>query len=816
MPLFVLLTAILAASASVARAEPAAPQPVKPLAGRCAGTQEKEDPPPGRTPADGLPASWSEEMRLDFSAIGYKPGPDGKTLLGPDGTAAPKETLAWLAEPEDFSQVKVHALIYLHLVDLGYDLDEDRCVMSMNGRGTLTRLQFRSIVATDLQGRQRSALEQLGARFGDGPGRLPASARAEKRRLDGILSHLPPDLARKIEARTATRADVIQAYTDATRAFDGSKDSQALADAELTPTGAGVRSPTTRPEELTLSRNLASELSGIIGQTEYGRQLLDAINSRGAPLPLFRLQRLAQADGFAGGVFDPRGRKIVLDHDNNVRSLLAGLPEDEQKRLAERLKTPEDVRRYLLEDPAALKKFGLALLGVSFHELTHYFQSLTTHFEEESAAGNAPNGAYPIEYEHEAYRETCAYMSQRALDHEYGAAEWSEVTDERCRLLLSDYDRFADHVTQTYAKGYGATTMADIRLMQDLRRRTAQKLLPANEVVERLKLSGMLKGDDAIHELSLTIAERTAVFKDKKLPDYRRLAVDRLIQHATAAGRPDVSLVLIASFPIEAPGVEAALARWVPAAVPAFASPPETFPIGFRVLGYQYAAHALQKERRHWPAALLKAYIRDVGEDKDDPNATWAGVGSMAPDQPGLADARAAWSDSAVHALEHPSEKFKLPERLGAFEQIAASYSERKRDWSASLMRSLERDLAQSAGHPEAGGYVISYLSPGQPGRDEAARAWLKAVKGALLSPKPAFSLDIRMVAWSLPGATTAELKPARERDAAAYARVLLDKARAEPDAEKRRNLLKTASGWASIAPGAQAVKAEIDKESKR
>ncbi len=816
MPLFVLLTAILAASAPASRAEPAAPEPVKPLAGRCVGTQEKEDPPPGQTPADGLPPSWNEAMRLDFTALGFKPGPDGKTLLAADGVPASKELLAWLAEPEDFSRVKVHSLIYLHLVDLGYDLDEDRCVMSMNVRGTLTRLQYRSILATDLQGRQRSALEQLGARFGDGHGPLPAAARAEKRRFEGILARLPPDLARKIEAGTASRADVVRAYTDAERAFDGSPDSQALAAADLTPTGPDVRAPTLRPEELSLSRALAGELSGVIGQTEYGRQLLDAIKSRGAPLPLFRLQRLAQADGFAGGVFDPRGRKIVLDHDNNVRYLLAGLPEDEQKRLAERLKTPEEVRRYLMEDPAALKKFGLALLGVSFHELTHYFQSLTTHFEEESAAGNAPNGAYPIEYEHEAYRETCAYMSQRALDHEYGAAEWSEVTDQRCQLLLSDYGRFADHVTQTYAKSYGATTMADIRLMQELRRRTAQKLLPVNEVVERLRLSGMLKGDDAIHELTLTIAERTAVFKDKKLPDYRRLAIDRLIQHATTAGRPDVSLVLMAAFPVEAPGMEDALARWVPAAVPAFASPSENFPLAYRVIGYQYAAHTLQKEKRHWPAALLKAYIRDVGEDKDDPNATWAGLGSMAPDQPGLADARAAWSDSAAHALEHPSQKFPLPARFGAFEQIAASYSERKRDWPPELMKALERDLAQSSGHPEVGGFVVSYLSAGQPGRDAAARVWLKTVKEALLSPKPAFSLEVRMVAWSLPGATAAELKPARERDAAAYARVLLDKARAEPDAEKRRSLLKTAAGWAAVAPGTQTLKTEIDKESNR
>jgi hypothetical protein len=822
VPLSLLLTAFLTVSSSPSGAEASAPGFVKPLPGRCAGTKEVEEPPPGNTPTEALPQPWTDDLRLDFAAIGDTPAADGKTLRAKDGAPVSKETLDWLMAPEDFSSRKVHYLIWMYLVQLGYDLDENSCVMQMVGRGPLTRLQYSARVAEYLKASQFGELEQLGAQFENTAGPLPASARTEKQRFEKLLARLPPDLARKIENATARRADVLQAYTDATNAFDAARVNPAFSKHADGPasTQTPAHPPQATSEELALSNLLTSELRALIGQTDHGQQFLDLFKSRSASLPMFGIQRLSQdAKGFAGGFFVAYSGRIVFDYDQSIMLLTAGLPEAEQKRLSLLLKTPEDVRRYIVQSPEAMKRFSTDLLGTSFHELVHYFQSLTTEFGREALYGNVPS-AYPIEYEHEAFRDTCVFMSERELDHDDGDAGWAEVSKHECLLLLSDYGRFAGAITHEYAAGYGATTVKDIARMQELRRRTAQKLMTSDDVIERLKLSGFLKGDRALRQLSMTIAQRTAVFEQSTLPAHRRLVRERLIPRAAQVGRPDTALALASAFKPETPGWQDSISRWLTAALPLFAKPNEHFPIALRVTGYSYAAYILKKENKHWPASLIDAYSRDARVYSDDPGATWGPLALMAPDQPGRSEANAAWLKGAESGLRSPSVKFTPSIRLDALALIAQDHLDRRRQLSPELMNEIKRDLAVPGMPPLEGLAVVSRLPKDQRGRTEAVAAWRKSIQGALLDPQPDFSLEYRMYAWTSPDAIPpAALRGARDRDAVAYAAVLLTKARAENDPEKRRALLNTAWRWTigiygvDSLPAAVSLKAQIQRE---
>ncbi|MBI3566177.1 MAG: hypothetical protein HY079_13350 [Elusimicrobia bacterium] len=815
MPLFPLWTALLAVSALPSRAgtPPAAPAP---LVGRCVGTAEAESAPSGSAPSDALPQPWNDGFKSEYASLGYKPDPTGRFLVDGDGKPLSKELADWLSAPQDFSKVKVHYLDWSALVSAGYDLDETRCAMKRDDTGDLRRVDYLSLLKELSQGREFSALEQMSARFGAVKGRLPKAAKAELKRFEGIRAGLPADLAEKIRAGKATGGDLMSSYEAQTRMFDASADRAALEKAAAPAPAASVPTPPTKdPTETKLSSGLGTSFRELIGETAYGRDLLEAFRSHGAPMPFMRVQRLAQTEGFLGAFYDMQGHKMVIDHNAVVRYLMAGLPPEEQRRVAEGLKTPEDLRRRLTENPAEQRKFAAAVLGISFHELVHYFQSLTTHFDEEAVRGNTP-GAYPIEYEHEAYRETCAFMDQRSLDHPFGEAEWSEVYNERCRLLLGDYERFADGVTRSYAQGYGATTLRDIRFMQELRRRTAEKLLPADETVERLRLSGLLRGDDALHQLELTVGQRTAAFKTKKLPEVRTMVLQKVVPRALEAGRPDVSLALLYAFPITAPGAEDAVRNWVAAAEPAFRSPGEHFPLDFRMGAYQYVAHAFRTQKRHWPSGYVDAYARDLRRFTGNPNVGWGGLGAMEPDQPGIEKVRAAWADGAIPALERPGADFKLDARLGSYQVVAQSLAASRRPWPAPLMAALRRDLVRSAKTPTVGAQVLAYVPEGQPGREAAARAWAEAVKPALRSPTDDFPVEWRVVAWSALGAVPADLKPARDRDGVMYARQLLGQARHASDRDKRRGLLRNARSWASSSAGGAGLVAEIDAEAKR
>lgn len=815
VPLFPLWTALLAVSALPSRAgtPPAAPAP---LVGRCVGTVEAETMPAGGAASDALPQPWNDGFKAEYASLGYQPDPTGKFLVDADGKPMSRTLADWLSQPQDFSKIKVHYLDWSALVSAGYDLDETRCVMKRDDTGDLKRVDYLSLLKDLSKGREYSALEQMSARFGARKGRLPKAATAELKRFEGIRAGLPEDLAKKVRAGKATGGDLLSSYEAQTRMFDASADRAALEKAASSPPDAGaVPPPTKDPTEAALSAGLGTNFRELIGETAYGRDLLEAFRSHGAPMPFMRVQRLAQTEGFLGAFYDMQGHKMVIDHNSVVRYLMAGLPPEEQRRVAASLRTPEDLRRRLTEDPSERKKFAAAVLGISFHELVHYFQSLTTHFDEEAARGNAP-GAYPIEYEHEAYRESCAFMSQRSLDHEYGEAQWSEVYNERCRLLLGDYERFADGVTRSYAQGYGATTLNDIRFMQELRRRTAQKLLPAAETVERLRLSGLLRGDDALHQLELTVGQRTAIFKTRKLPEVRTMVLQRVVPRALGAGRPDISLALINSVQITAPGAEEAVQDWVASAEPAFRSPGEHFPLDFRMTGYQYVAHAFQRENKHWPSGYVDAYARDLRQFTGNPNIGWGGLGSMQPDQPGIEKVRAAWTDGAIPALERPAADFKLDARLGSYQVVAQSLAARRRPWPAPLMAALRRDLVQSAKTPWVGAQVLESVPAEQAGRAQTARAWAEAVKPALRSPTDQFPVEWRVVAWSALGAVPPDLKAARDRDGVMYARQLLGQARHASDPEKRRGLLETARSWAASSGGGAGLAAEIDAERKR
>lgn len=407
-----------------------------------------------------------------------------------------EERYALLKGPFDWRKEELSDAERSDLVLDGCRLEDDGRALCLPDKEPITG--FQALSRRGRRAARHAAIERVLAVLAKEDPSKPLSpqARGYVRKIDEAHPGLLPDaLLQAVSLPGANAGGAAAAfetaYLDSTRFFDGRRSLDDLRESVVPVPAPPSRGPQAFYDdaESRASAALTQSMAEELNKNPVGRELAKSLGGVLPPIVVLPIQ--AGAEAFY------HGGRVVLSEGSVLDQLAEGLDGKRAAALKARLSKPGALAAHLSSDAAARAKVLAANEGTIVHEMTHGLQERRDVFNAEQDRGNVLSANY-AEEEHEAFLTELRYLHADLLADPDGSMSDEDLS--RYESLVSDFDRFRDEITRSYAETFpdGAGTLKTAREVAALRAEASQKLMRGGgwtqTLRQALKLAGLATG----------------------------------------------------------------------------------------------------------------------------------------------------------------------------------------------------------------------------------------------------------------------------------------------------------------------------------